>query len=423
MGLEDVRYDAENCIRCSNCKWMDHVYMKSYRYAKICPSSAHFIFDAYSAQGRMDVALGIMNGELAYTPKLLDIVYTCTMGGACDTMCKRCIDLEVWKVLLETRARLVEEGQLLPAHMAVIEGLRKEDNMLQRPKVDRGKWVEGLDVKDLTKEKAEVCYYAGCRFSYDEDLWKVARGALTLLKNHGVDVGVMGEEEACCGGRAYEMGYCVELSKYAEHNTEAWAVAGVKTVVTSCAECYHAFKVLYPEVGKNIEVLHMAEYLDRLIKTGQIKMNREVPMTVAYHDPCHLGRMGDPYVHWEGTRGVFGRLSPPKEYRRGTCGVYEPPRRVLESIPALRLVEMERMRENAWCCGAGGGVKEAYPDFSLWTAKERIEEAKSIGAEAIATACPWCERNFIDAIKETGDTIKVYDVVELVIQAIGEREW
>ena len=144
-------------------------------------------------------------------------------------------------------------------------------------------------------------------------------------------------------------------------------------------------------------------------------------MKATYHDPCHLGRMGEPYVHWEGTRGEFGKLSPPKEYRRGTYGTYEPPRNLLKSIPGLQLVEMERMKENAWCCGAGGGVKEAYPDFSLWTAKERIGEAKSVGAEAIVTACPWCERNLIDAISETGDSIKIYDVIELIVQAIGKR--
>jgi Fe-S oxidoreductase len=91
---------------------------------------------------------------------------------------------------------------------------------------------------------------------------------------------------------------------------------------------------------------------------------------------------------------------------------------VLKSIPGLELVEMERIREYAWCCGAGGGVREAYPDFSRWTAAERIEEAKSTGAEALISACGWCERNFLDAIKANGDKVKVYDIVDLVRQAI-----
>jgi Fe-S oxidoreductase len=99
-------------------------------------------------------------------------------------------------------------------------------------------------------------------------------------------------------------------------------------------------------------------------------------------------------------------------------GVYEPPREVLKSIPGLELVEMERIKEYAWCCGAGGGVKEAYPDFSEWTARERIEEAKATGAEAIVSACPWCERNFTDTINANRETMKVYDIVELVQQAM-----
>ena len=103
---------------------------------------------------------------------------------------------------------------------------------------------------------------------------------------------------------------------------------------------------------------------------------------------------------------------------RGTYGIYEPPREVLKNIPGLKLVEMERIREYAWCCGAGGGVREAYPDFSSWTAKERIEEAKSTGAQAIVSACPWCERNFIDAVNTMGDRMKVFDIIELVQQAM-----
>ena len=132
-----------------------------------------------------------------------------------------------------------------------------------------------------------------------------------------------------------------------------------------------------------------------------VVQTKEVPLRVTYHDPCHLGRRSKPYVPGEPIDGI-----------------YEPPRDILKAIPGLELVEMERIKEYAWCCGAGGGVKEAYPDFALWTAGERMEEAKAAGAEAIVTACPWCERNYIDAINERGEAIKVYDIVELVQQAI-----
>jgi Fe-S oxidoreductase len=331
--------------------------------------------------------------------------------------------MEPLEVMRELRFRLVEEGQLLPQHMPVIDNLRKEDNMMMKPRAERGRWSEGLEIKDLTTESAEVVFHGGCQFGFDEELGKVARTAVTLLKNAGVDIGIIkGQDENCCGGRAYDMGYRGEFIKYAENNIEAWTRAGVKTVVTSCSDCYYTFKRLYPDAGSHFEVLHTVEFIDRLIKQGGIKFTNTIPMTVTYHDPCHLGRLGEPYVPWEGKeKKILGQViiyEPPRPRNNGINGVYEAPREVLRSIPGLELVEMERNREYAWCCGAGGGVKEAYPDFSSWTAGERLEEAKATGAEAMVSACPWCERNFMDAVSGNGGKMKVFDIMELVQQAM-----
>jgi Fe-S oxidoreductase len=100
-------------------------------------------------------------------------------------------------------------------------------------------------------------------------------------------------------------------------------------------------------------------------------------------------------------------------------GIFDPPRNIIRSIPGIDFVEMERIREYSWCCGAGGGVLEAYPEFAEWTAAERIEEAKATGAEAIVTACPWCERVFRDVIEENGEEIKVLDVIDLLSISLG----
>jgi Fe-S oxidoreductase len=399
----DLRKNAWFCARCSVCKSVDPWEVKSARFSKICPSSAYYIFDGYSCQGRMDVTVALIDGELKYddSPGLLDVYYRCNMCGGCDAMCKRVQDMEPLRVIQEMRSRLVRDGQLLPAHMPIIDSLRQEDNMMLKPKAERGKWAEGLAVKDLTGEKAEVAFHAGCNLSFDDELGKVARKAVRLLQNAGVDVGIMGKDEICCGGKAYEMGYQGELTKYAQSNMEAWANAGVKTVVTTCSDCYNTFKRLYAELGSKFEVLHIVEVIDRLMKEGKLKFTKIVPMTVTYHDPCHLGRRDHVYVPGE-----------------AIMGIYDPPRNIIKSIPGVELIEMERIKENAWCCGAGGGVREAYPDFNAFTAQERIEEAKSTGAEALVTACPWCERNFIDAISKNGDQMKVFDIVELVQQAI-----
>ena len=142
---------------------------------------------------------------------------------------------------------------------------------------------------------------------------------------------------------------------------------------------------------------------------------------MTYHDPCHLGRQGEPYVPWQGKEKKIKNqmvvYEPRKPRYNGAWGVYDAPRNVLKSIPGIELVEMERIREYAWCCGSGGGVKEAYPEFSNWTATERIEEAKSTGAEAIVSACGWCESNFLDAISGGGEKMQVFDIAELVQQA------
>ncbi len=119
---------------------------------------------------------------------------------------------------------------------------------------------------------------------------------------------------------------------------------------------------------------------------------------------------------WSGDNKL---LRSAKYKQTGRLGIFDPPRDIIKAIPGIELVEMERIREYSWCCGAGGGVLEAYPEFASWTATDRIEEAKATGAEAVVTACPWCERVFRDTISQNGDNIKVFDVMDLLINAIG----
>jgi Fe-S oxidoreductase len=424
MALEDYRSDQERCSLCSYCKWIPQDKIKSWRFAKGCPSIAYSNFNAYSARGRYAVAKAILDGKAGYTDKVLDVIYQDLSCGSCDVSCKVCrYNLEPLQNILELKAKAVMEGHLLPQHIPIIDNLKKEQNMMVgMVKDNRGDWAKGLDVKDLTNDKAEIAFFAGCRLSYDKELQKVARTAINLLRQAGVDIGIMGKDESCCGGRAYQMGYREEFTKSAKDNIDAWKNAGVRTVVTSCSDGYFAFKRLYPELGSRVEVLHTVEFIDRLIKEEKLQLTKSIPMTVTYHDPCHLGRQGEPYVPWDGNeKKILNQVvtyEPPKPRYNGAWGIYDPPRDILKSIPGLKLVEMERIREYAWCCGAGGGCIDAYPEFSAWTAGERIEEATATGAEALVTACPWCERNFLDSINATGRNLKVFDIIELVQQAL-----
>lgn len=390
------------CVRCAECTFG----YKNAEFELFCPIYNKFNFFTYSLGGIAQLARALHEGRIDLTESVTDILYHCTSCGACAEVCAEVDFPDLMELQHEFRARCVEAGQVPFAHMAVIEGLKKDDNMLQKPKAERGKWAEGLEVKDITKEKAEVYYHAGCKYCFDEELWPAARSAVNLLKRAGIDLGIAGKDETCCGGRAFELGYQGEFIKYAENNMEMLKTAGIKTLVTSCADGYYAFKVLYDIFGKrgDLEVFHITEYLARLIKEGRLKPSKSVAMTVTYHDPCHLGRKVEPWIRQEG---------------KLTAGeIYQPPRDLLNSIPGLKFIEMRRIKENAWCCGAGGGIIDAYPDFARWTAGERIEEAKSMGAEAIVTACPWCKRNFADAVKESNGGLKIYDIVELVEQAL-----
>ena len=423
MSLEEHIVEAERCAQCSYCKWIPLDQIKSIRFSNGCPSIAYNNFNSYSARGRYQVAQALLAGRSEYSDRTMDIVYKCVTCGNCDVSCKISrYNMEPLEMIHELRFKLVEDGQLLPQHQLYIDHLRKEDNMMLKPKAERGQWAEGLDVKRITKEHADVVFHAGCRFSYDQELWPKLRTAVTLLKNAGVDVGIMGADESCCTGRVFNMGYKGEFTKFSESNMEAWKAAGVKMIVTSCADCYHAFKRLYPAAGSKFKVMHTTEYLEQLIKEGKIKFSKNIPLKITYHDPCHLGRQGEAYIPWQGNEKKIQNqmvvYEPRKPRYNGANGVYEAPRNVLKSIPGIELVEMERIREYAWCCGAGGGVKESYPEFSNWTATERIEEAKSTGAEAIVSACCWCERNFLDSINSNGEKMKVFDVAELVQQAI-----
>ncbi|MFA6504885.1 MAG: (Fe-S)-binding protein [Treponemataceae bacterium] len=424
MALDDFKAMQERCSNCLGCKWIPFDKIKSQRFGENCPSVCYFNFNTYSARGRFQLGLGILTKDVEYTETVTEAVHNCTTCGLCDVSCKVTrYNLEPLEHNLELKADAVKKGKTLPAQKPIMEALAKEKTMLVgKSKASRTKWADGLGLKDLTKEKAEVLFFPGCKFSYDEKLQKTAQSAVRILKKSGVDLGYMGSSDMCCAGRALQMGFQDDFKKNAEANIALFKKSGVKTIVTPCSDCYHAFKRQYAKLGLDIEVLHTVEYLDRLIQSGKIKFTKTIQKTVTYHDPCHLGRLGENYIPWNGKEKKILNQVHTWEPRRpryiGAYGIYDAPRNVLKSIPGVNLVEMERIKEYSWCCGAGGGCSDTNPEFSSWTASERITEANSTGAETLVTACPWCETNFRNAVDENGKKIAVLDVLELVEQAL-----
>ncbi len=421
MGLEQYQGDMDMCCRCSTCKFIPMQQVKGEQYANVCPSIARYNFHAYSAGGRLNIGSSMLKNGFNYTDRLLDIVYNCQLCGACGVSCNYAMDMEVLEPIHEFRIKTIEDGHTNPALEKTIAGLKKTGSMVP-VKGKRGDWAKGLNVKDATREKVDVLLHVGCLVSYDTEMQKLAKSTVKILQKAGIDFGIAGDAETCCGGRAYQMGYKDTFMEQAKKNAAMIKKSGAKTVVTICADGYQAIKVLYERYNLrgDVEVLHISEYIDELIKAGKLKPRRKVNLAVTYHDPCRLGRLGEPWVHWEGKKIPGDRFvfDPPKPYRRGTNGVYEPPRDVIKAIPGIRFTEMTRIKEYSWCCGAGGGVSESNPEFAVWTSKDRINEAISTGAEAIVTACPWCEKTLNEAVKESGSNMKVFDIVELVEKAI-----
>ena len=425
MALADYKKDMMRCVRCSTCKFIPiSSLLKSWRFAQGCPAIAKHNFHAFSASGKLIMALSLLEGRIEYSPKVMEILYNCTLCGMCDLSCKVGTDQELWEVLHEFRIDAWQRGEKtrLAPHVSIVESIKSYDNVWMQPRRKRTDWTKGLKVKDLNQEKAEVLYFVGCTYSLDPEMRRVARNTAILFNKAGVDFGTLGANEKCCASPAFMVGDEELFQKMAIENINTFNQLGVKKVVTSCAGCFGLIKSKYPRVGPEMkfEVQHSIEFLNQLIQEGKLKPSKEVSMAITYHDPCHLGRMSDTRIPSHGVEHYELGTMPIKDIPKvmGMNGVYDPPREVLKSIPGIKLIEMERRREYAWCCGSGGGVKSAYPELAMDTVKERLEEARATGAETIVSCCPWCEKNFEDGIRATDSELKVVDAVDLLIQSV-----
>ncbi|MEM2866980.1 MAG: (Fe-S)-binding protein [Candidatus Bathyarchaeia archaeon] len=415
MSLEKYRRDMLCCTRCGFCKVVFGPFQKSWRFNSACPIHKKFGFDAYSAQGLLYIAYNILEGKLNFKGKLPEIIYSCTTCGFCDYACKWThANAEVLDIILELRANAVESGAIMRQHQNMVENSLKYYNIYGRDPEERFKWVpEGVKIS----EKADIAYFVGCTTAYLKP--EIAKATVKILDAANVDFMLL-KDEHCCGAALWRIGQRKAAKRLMEHNVEIIRRSGVKTLLVSCAHCCGTFKREYPKVVGSLgfKVMHMSELISSLIREGKLRLERELKMKLTYHDPCLLGRLCEEYIPWEGKIKRFGISEPPKTWLFGSKGIYDPPREVLRAINGIELVEMERTREYAWCCGAGGGVRETFPEFALWVAKERIEEAKTVAAEAIVSCCPRCAINFEEAIKVYRENMKYYDLVELVLKAL-----
>jgi Fe-S oxidoreductase len=413
-------YDMSKCIKCKGCYWVEHTYMPGVKFTTRCPSGTWNDFDSYEAPGKMRIGHALAEGKIQWSPKLLEIVYADPLCGACDVACKRNLDLEIGLSLEALRIKAVEDGVgPMPAHKKVAENIATKHNQFGAPHENRKKWITS-DVK--VAEKADVLYFVGCAASYTNP--EIAQSTAKIFNATNTPFMLMADEW-CCGNTIYSVGMWDEAKKLAERNIAAVKASGAKVVVLSCAEGYRMWKVDYPKMlgiataDLGFEVKHLVEFADEQLKKGTLKLSKPVDMRVTYHDSCSISRLSDAWTPYTGTRGWMGMVEPRLKRRRGTQGLYAQPRNLLNAIPGLNLVELIRIRENSFCCGAGRGTKEAYPDLATFSAQHRMEEVTEVGAEALISACPFCKMNFANAAKQSGNNVKVMDIAEVISASIG----
>lgn len=384
--LSDYYEMLWRCAKCGYCRNVFPSDTEDERFGRQCPPGERFRFESYYTSGRNEITRRIIEGKQELTPRLRHILYTCTTCNACEEWCEVTQGLNPLKIINALRKYYVEHGgELLPGHKKIIKSIRQNHNRLNRNNRDRLGWLGYLPSKNT--EKADVTYFIGCRSSFRRT--EIARNAHELLtKKLGINVNFL-EDERCCGRPLLEIGAEKEALELMKHNLEKIKKTGAETIIFTCAECFSLFSDI-DRYGfeKDFETIHISQYLAKTIKEKGISFS-EMQKKVAFHDPCYLGRHQ---------------------------GVYDDPRDVITSIPGTELVEMPRNRKNAWCCGAGGVVKEGYLEYSHWIAEERFQEINKTGAEMLVTSCPGCKESLWG--KASAANVEILDLAELVNRQI-----
>ncbi len=362
-----------SCIRCGTCKY------QFLEYSPSCPSGDHFGFESYFASGRIWLARGLKSSQIEWDESLIDPIFACTTCGACEVQCHAPHQEHIVELIEDLRALAVENIGAVAAHEKFRKSIEEKYNPYDAVHHNR----ELVKTHDLP-DHDDTVLFVGCTSNYREN--QIRDAAISVLKKAGVEFTIA--DEQCCGSPLIRTGQRELVRGLAKHNAEAIQEVGASRLVTTCAGCYRTLSLDYQKLNHDlgVNILHITHLLEELLGTGALTIEESNNLGhVAYHDPCHLGRH---------------------------MGEYESPRRILSMLP-VKLVEMTgREKENAWCCGAGGGAKAAYGEWAVETARKRIHQAVQAGADMLVSTCPFCSRNLRDASGSSG--VQVVDLIELV---------
>jgi glycolate oxidase subunit GlcD len=364
------------CIQCGFCR-------------AGCPVFAQTHMESYNAKGFVTLAFGLYDGSLQPSKELAEKFYHCTTCMNCKAKCPAGVKTPY--IVQAARSRLAEAGFLPEGFKTMVKGMVEKGNPYGEEPAKKAELLP--DNLKAAVPDSEALLFMGCSPSMMDI--RILPATLKLLGKAGVSVTTMGADESCCGFPAYLAG-AAETKKLFERNTDKISKLNPKVIITPCAGCARTYKELYPKIaGLKVPALHLVEYLARLIKEGRLKITGEFKHSVAYHDPCDIGRH---------------------------LGIYEPPREILKAIPGLKLVEFAENRNFAKCCGGGGGFKAYDTPMSLAIAEKRVLAAMDVGADTIVSACPTCKSNLSQAAaklaKEGKPRVQVMDISEILAKVV-----
>jgi Fe-S oxidoreductase len=318
--------------------------------------------------------------------------WLCSTCNMCVSRCPRGVAITdvmraVRNITLDSVPRAV------PASLKnALGSLKNAGNPWGGARSDRAEWVRDLEIPTVGGD-TQTLYFSCCTPAFDPKMGIIARTTATILKQTGAKFGILGPKESCCGESVRKAGNFSLFESLAKSNIKAFQESGVKEIVVTSPHCYGAFKNEYPELGGDFAVAHISQYLARLIDEGALAFTKPYAKKVVYHDPCYLGRHN---------------------------GLYDEPRKVLSSIPDITLIDEKNSRENSMCCGGGGA--------RIWMETKKgerfsdilVEQALDLGAEVLATACPYCILNFKDSVLTMGkeDVLEIRDISEIVSEVL-----
>ncbi|PKM92523.1 MAG: (Fe-S)-binding protein [Euryarchaeota archaeon HGW-Euryarchaeota-1] len=366
---------AEEPFVCARCGYCDAV----------CPTYATDKIESLSPRGKLQaIRMGILEKDIP--EKYSKRIFQCVTCGACESVCHT--DIPLVKLWMELRATMPKPDSL----KQMTQMLEQKHNIANLPNEDRLRWTKRMGNVLHLKETADVLYFPGCVSSLFPASSAISQSFVQILDNAGIDFAILGADEWCCGFPQLVGGFPEDAKKQIEHNVDAINKKKVKILVTTCPACYRIFKEEYKELSDveiKFEVMHSTQFIDKLIAEGKIKFG-ELKTKVTYHDPCDLGR---------------------------NSGIYEPPRKIIKSIPAVEFVELPHNRDECVCCGSGGALGFTNPEMSDTISKRKCDEITETGAKILVTACQTCRKQIKAATRENKE-LKVMDITEFVLKAM-----